>query len=177
MTDEPGDSFWKVFNRFEDEGMADLIDKGDHPERMYERYGKSFEELYLDEYQHASVTLQRLDSLLAGYLAAPVAGEYAPVAELLVLTSSTSNATRLSSSELGWLSLLCRFNGHPTGYYMTGLIREEGLEKELIRVFDSPVAFVRLYNDAARRRKARGGTEYILSKELLRHLEDVEKGR
>ena len=49
MTDEPRDSFWKIFNSFENEGIADLIDKGEHPETMYARYGTSFEALYLHE--------------------------------------------------------------------------------------------------------------------------------
>ena len=151
MAEGPRDSFWKIFDSFENEGIADLIDKGDHPETLYAQYGESFEALYISEYRNASGTLQKLDSLLAGYQAEAPEGEYAPVADLLV------------------------FNGHPTGYHMTGLIREEGMEKELIQVFDSPAAFAALYNKAAQRKNARGGTEYILSRELLDHLDAVER--
>ena len=151
MTDEPGDSFWKIFNCFENEGIADLIDKGEHPEAMYARYGASFEALYLQEYRNAASTLQKLDSLLPAYLADPVKGDYGPVADLLV------------------------FNGHPTGYYMTRLICEEGLRKELIEAFDSPATFAELYNKSASRRNNRGGKEYLLSKDLVGYLHLVEE--
>lgn len=150
LTDEPGDSFWKIFNSFENEGIADLIDKGDHPEAMYARYGASFEELFLHEYQNAAGTLQKLDSLLPVYQANPVEGEYGPVADLLV------------------------FNGHPTGYYMTRLIREEGLQKELIEAFDSPATFAELYNKAASRKNKHGGKEYLLSQDMVDYLHHVE---
>ena len=151
LTDEPGDSFWKIFNCFENEGIADLIDKGDHPEAMYARYGESFKDLYLGEYRNSSNTLRRLDSLLADYLANPVEGEYDPVADLLV------------------------FNGHPTGYYMARLISEEGLRKELIEAFDCPATFAELYNKAAYSRNNRGGMEYLLSKDMLAYLHRVKK--
>ena len=151
LTDEPGDSFWKIFNCFENEGIADLIDKGEHPEAMYARYGASFEALYLQEYRNAASTLQKLDSLLPAYQADPVKGEYGPVADLLV------------------------FNGHPTGYYMTRLICEEGLRKELIEAFDSPATFAELYNESASRRNKRGGKEYLLSKDLVDYLHLVEE--
>ena len=150
LVNEPRNSFWKIFNSFENEGIADLIDKGDHPETLYARYGASVEALYLNEYKNSSHTLQKLDSLLSPYLAKPIEGEYAPVADLLV------------------------FNGHPTGYYMTRLIREEGLEKDLIKVFDSPAAFAELYNKAASRRNHKGGNEYIISKDMISYLYAVE---
>lgn len=145
------DSFWRLFNSFEDEGIADLIDKGDHPETMYARYGDAMKALYLDQYQNASATLRQVDSLLTVYQTNPVEGEYVPVANLLV------------------------FNGHPTGYYMTRLIREEGLMKELIQVFDSPAAFAELYNKAAMRKNQKGGRAYILSENLLSYLKEVGK--
>ena len=150
LADEPKDSFWKIFNCFEDEGIADLIDKGDHPEAMYAKYGASFEALYLDEYQNAASTLQKLDSLLPVYQANPVEGEYGPVADLLV------------------------FNGHPTGYYMTRLICEEGLQKKLIEAFDSPATFAELYNEAASRKNKHGGKEYVLSQDMVDYLHLVE---
>ncbi len=146
LPDEPGDSFWKIFNSFENEGVADLIDKGEHPESVYARYGASFEELYLQEYQNSSRKLQELDSLLLVYQANPVEGEYGPVADLLV------------------------FNGHPTGYYMTRLICKEGLRNQLIEAFDSPATFAELYNEAASRKNKRGGADYLLSQEMLDYL-------
>lgn len=149
--DAPGDSFWRVFDSFENEGIADLIDKGDHPEAMYARFGEATEALYLDKYRNAAGTLRALDSLLVIYQADPVDGEFGPAADELV------------------------FNGHPTGYHMTGLIREEGLEKELVQVFDSPAAFAALYNEAARRKNEKGGDEYILSQNMLDHLKTVEE--
>ena len=145
------DPFWKIFNSFEDEGCADLIDKGDHPETMYARVGASFEALFLDEYQNASRTLQKLDSLLVIYRTDPAEGSYAPVDDLLL------------------------FNGHPTGYHMTRLIREAGLEGELIQVFDRPACFAELYNKAAAWKNARGGDEYVLSEEMLDYLYAVEE--
>lgn len=48
LKNEPRDSFWKIFNSFENEGIADLIDKGEHPEAFYAKYGASFKKLYLD---------------------------------------------------------------------------------------------------------------------------------
>ena len=147
----PTDPFWKIFNSFEDEGCADLIDKGDHPETMYARVGASFEALFLDEYRNASCTLRKLDSLLVIYQAAPVEGSFAPVDDLLL------------------------FNGHPTGYHMTRLIREAGLEQDLIQVFNSPACFAELYNKAAAWKNARGGNEYVLSEEMLDYLFSVEE--
>ena len=94
--------------------------------------------------------MQQLDSLLAVFLANPIEGEYGPVADLLV------------------------FNGHPTGYYMTRLIWEEGLQKELIEVFDSPATFAELYNEAASLRKKHGGMEYLLSQDMVDYLHRVE---
>lgn len=67
------------------------------------------------------------------------------------------------------------FNGHPTGYYMTRLICEEGLRKELIEAFDSPATFAELYNESASRRNKRGGKEYLLSKDLVDYLHLVEE--
>ena len=93
MTDEPQNSFWKIFNSFENEGIADLIDKGEHPERMYARYGASFETLYLHEYQNTASTLQKLDSLLLVYHANPAEGEYAPVAEYIVKSQCLKTPT------------------------------------------------------------------------------------
>ena len=151
QTDRPGDSFWRIFDCFENEGIADLIDKGEHPEEMYARFGEATEALYLDKYRNAPASLRALDSLLVIYQADPVDGEYAPAADLLV------------------------FNGHPTGYYMTGMIREKGLEKELVQVFDSPAAFVALYNEAARQKNEKGEDEYILSQNLLDYLKTIEE--
>ena len=146
----PADSFWQLFNSFGDEGCADLIDKGDHPEAMYARVGASFEALFLDEYRNASRTLRKLDSLLVLHQPGPAGGRYDDVDGLLL------------------------FNGHPTGYHMTRLIREEGLEQRLIQVFNSPASFAELYNEAAARKNARGGNEYVLSAEMLDHLNSVE---
>jgi hypothetical protein len=57
---------------------------------------------------------------------------------------------------------------------MARLICEEGLQKELIEAFDNPATFAELYNEAAFRRNKRGGQEYLLSKEMVRYLHQVE---
>ena len=150
LPEGPADSFWRIFNSFEDEGCADLIDKGDHPETMYARVGASFEALFLDEYRNASRTLRKLDSLLVLHQPSPAGGRYDDVDGLLL------------------------FNGPPTGYHMTRLIREAGLEQNLIQVFNSPASFAELYNKAAAWKNARGGNEYVLSAEMLDHLNSAE---
>ena len=58
---------------------------------------------------------------------------------------------------------------------MTRLIREAGLEGELIQVFDRPACFAELYNKAAAWKNARGGDEYVLSEEMLDYLYAVEE--
>lgn len=147
------DTFLKVFSHFQNEGMADLIDKNEQPEKLYVAFGEDYARLFLHELADAPQTLLQIDSLLTAYKAEGNAngGEYGPLVELFV------------------------FNGHPVGMYMARLIREQGLLGKLIAQFDNPYRFALIYNEAAKRKNRHGGHEYTLSQALLQHLKQCSQ--
>ena len=61
------------------------------------------------------------------------------------------------------------FGGHPNGYYMTQLILRQGLREELISSFYNPIAFLKLYNEAAR---AKG--DYVFSEKFVEYIDYLE---
>ncbi len=152
--DDSRDSFVKVFNLFQNKGIADLIDKEESKEKeTYAAFKEKWMEMYEQAYGNTPATLSKIDSLVKVYETNPSkedltpGGEYIPLADLVV------------------------FNGHPVGLYMTRLIREEGLFHPLIRNFDNPIKFIQLYNRAARKHnRTSSSQEYVLSQKLIKHV-------
>ena len=82
----------------------------------------------------------------------------------------------LAAQDTGYVSAeihrLLDFSGHPQGFYMSSLIKEElGLEP-VINSFDNPVVFFRLYNQAARQSE---GDEFVFSNKSMDYLELLER--
>lgn len=148
-----GDSFLNAFNLFQNEGIADLIDKKRNDDKIMQFFGDEFVKAYKEELANAPNTLARIDSLSIAFDPnTSQDGEYKPVADLVL------------------------FGGHPVGYYMASLIQEQGYMRELIDNYDNPVVFATLYNQAARKKNAVSkGREYILSNHLIDHLKQAYK--
>ena len=82
----------------------------------------------------------------------------------------------LAAQDTGYVSAevyrLLDFGGHPQGFYMSSLIKEElGLEP-VINSFDNPVTFFRLYNQAARQSE---DDEFVFSEKAMNYLESLER--
>lgn len=148
-----GDSFLNAFDLFQNEGIADLIDKKRNDDKIMQFFGDEFVKTYREELANAPNTLARIDSLSIAFDPnTSQEGEYKPLADLVL------------------------FGGHPVGYYMASLIQEQGYMEELIDSYDNPVAFAMLYNQAARKKNTVSKErEYILSDHLIDHLEQAYK--
>lgn len=148
-----GDSFLNAFDLFQNEGIADLIDKKRNDDKIMQFFGDEFVKTYREELANAPNTLARIDSLSIAFDPnTSQDGEYKPLADLVL------------------------FGGHPVGYYMASLIQEQGYMEELIDSYDNPVAFAMLYNQAARKKNAESKIrEYILSDHLIDHLKQAYK--
>lgn len=148
-----GDSFLNAFDLFQNEGIADLIDKKRNDDKIMQFFGDEFVKTYREELANAPNTLARIDSLSIAFDPnTSQEGEYKLLADLVL------------------------FGGHPVGYYMASLIQEQGYMEELIDSYDNPVAFAMLYNQAARKKNTVSKErEYILSDHLIDHLEQAYK--
>ncbi|WP_304298072.1 DUF5700 domain-containing putative Zn-dependent protease [Porphyromonas gulae] len=148
-----GDSFLNAFDLFQNEGIADLIDKKRNDDKIMQFFGDEFVKAYREELANAPNTLARIDSLSIAFDPnTSQEGEYKPLADLVL------------------------FGGHPVGYYMASLIQEQGYMEELIDSYDNPVAFAMLYNQAARKKNTVSKErEYILSDHLIDHLKQAYK--
>lgn len=148
-----GDSFLNAFDLFQNEGIADLIDKKRNDDKIMQFFGDEFVKTYREELANAPNTLARIDSLSIAFDPnTSQEGEYKPLADLVL------------------------FGGHPVGYYMASLIQEQGYMEELIDSYDNPVAFAMLYNQAARKKNTVSKErEYILSDHLIDHLKQAYK--
>ncbi|KGN68327.1 hypothetical protein HR13_02810 [Porphyromonas gulae] len=148
-----GDSFLNAFDLFQNEGIADLIDKKRNDDKIMQFFGDEFVKTYREELANAPNTLARIDSLSIAFDPnTSQEGEYKPLVDLVL------------------------FGGHPVGYYMASLIQEQGYMEELIDSYDNPVAFAMLYNQAARKKNTVSKErEYILSDHLIDHLEQAYK--
>jgi hypothetical protein len=112
-----------------DEGMADQIDKPTvlfgNEARVNSDYGREYKKNMIDSPR----ILGALDRLLCR------------------LEESPAEANRISGEMFGAIPQ----SGHPTGYFMTRAILDDGGKAELIRTFNNPFAFYYLYNAAALR--------------------------
>lgn len=134
--------------RMQNEGTADLINKREMPATRLGAYDEEVVKIYNADYLSSPSVLAELDSLTCGYLDGS-----------------------LSKKQYRKAQYCAHMDGHTTGDYMTFLIREYfGLKAAINCLGDFP-AFVRLYNEAARK----FGT-YVFSDRFVKHIEkETEK--
>ena len=81
----------------------------------------------------------------------------------------------LAANDTGYVSneiyKLLDFGGHPQGFYMSPLIKEKLGLQAIVDSCDNPVAFIRLYNQAARDE----GTKFVFSPKAVDYLRKLEK--
>lgn len=136
----------------QNEGMADLVDKHSYSDAVSDpMIPREVFEHYMSTYANTPDMLRRLDSITVCYLDGKID------------RAEFSRATKAFFA----------YDGHPNGYYMASIIQQSGLHAELVRDAANPVAFARLYNQAAKSRGNKG--EYIFSPEFMRHIEEMEK--
>lgn len=130
------------------EGLTDQVDKDD-PMQLLETVGvpELVKTQYKYAYDNTPQILKELDSLAVSYIDGNM--------EQRVFWNKAYDHIA--------------FEGHPNGYYMTSMIKRQGLMKELMDNFVNPVAFARIYNKAA----AREGS-YTFSEKLMTYLEKFE---
>ncbi|MCC8019759.1 MAG: hypothetical protein LIO85_08310 [Rikenellaceae bacterium] len=131
----------------QNEGMADQLDK--EPYRMPDNLDELEEgyRIYHRAYVDTELVLARLDRATIAFLDGEISEE-----EFDVFTDD-----------------LFIFDGHPNGFYMTSLIREQGLMDEMVRDPANPAAFARVYNRAA---EAAGA--FVFSPQVMEYLEQLE---
>lgn len=130
------------------EGLTDQVDKDD-PFQLLESVGipDFIKAKYKYAYENTPKILEELDSLAVSYI--------------------DGNIEQREFWGKAYEHIA--FEGHPNGYYMTSMIKRQGLLKELLDNFTNPVAFARIYNKAATAEKS-----YTFSDKLMNYLEDFE---
>jgi hypothetical protein len=134
-------------DRLHNEGIADLLSKP-----SFDLKGSFLPQpvvdIYKDAFENTPKKLEKMDSIVVLYAAG-----------------------KISISELNKnMADYFLFGGHPNGYYMTQLIIQQGLTEELKSSFYNPIAFLKLYN-----RAARAGNDYVFSDEFISYLNSLEK--
>jgi hypothetical protein len=119
-----------ALNWIQDEGLADQIDK---PGSIFEG-GPRADSDYAREYRKNMADSPRILGTIDRLLCR--------------LEESPADAYRIGSE----MRAAVPQSGHPTGYYMTRAILENGGKAELVRTYNNPFAFFYLYNAAALRK-------------------------
>lgn len=135
-------------NKIHQEGMADLIDKKTPPIEALGLYPKAIINMYNVDYQNTPVNLKLLDSLTLSY----------------------KNHLIEKKEYKAKIDTLIKFGGHTMGFYMSNLIRSEIGIEPLIKTYNKPIAFIKLYNKVAKNK----ANEYVLSKEFTKYLKEIE---
>lgn len=130
------------------EGLTDQVDK-DNPYTLLEGIGipDVIKEKYIYAYENTPQILQELDSLAVSYIDGNM---------------EQKEFWRKAYNHIA-------FEGHPNGYYMTSMIKRQGLLDELKVNFANPVAFARIYNKAAAAENS-----YTFSEKFMKYIEDFE---
>jgi hypothetical protein len=140
----------RQIDNLQNEGTADLIDKtlNSLTQKLINwGYPQSFVDFYISTYENTPDKLQVMDSITCSFIHKEI------------------NEEEFNKQLKDFFIL----GGHPNGYYMTNTIKEAGLIDELIARFDSPVDFIKIYNQAAREKNT-----YVLSNEFISYLEQLE---
>lgn len=134
----------------QNEGVADMIDKGDGYEKYYTYVIQEpdLAELMESLYQQAPEDLEKLQSYILAY-----AKEEITEKEII--------------NE--WIEIV-KFNGHPIGFFMANQIVKSGYENEMIETFYNPFQFFNLYNKAAKEQNL-----FQLNDEFMEYLRSITK--
>ncbi|SUB78463.1 Uncharacterised protein [Porphyromonas macacae] len=116
-------------DNLQNEGIADMIDKGDDLTLLFKQIGYPDEiaVMYKETFENTSAMLAEFDRITVSYLDGKIGEE------------------ELSVKIKGYFP----FGGHPNGYFITRMLQRHGLRGEVIENFVNPVAFLRTYNKAA----------------------------
>ena len=142
-------SLLRLIDGWLNEGVADLIDKESVSDLSvaFIRYG--FPESYVEAYNEVYQSTPQM------------------IKELEQLTLSFAHNEIDEKEYKSKLPEFDQYGGHPNGFYMTTLIKNAGLEKELISSFNSPVEFMKLYNKSVAK-------EYALGSEFMDYIENIK---
>ncbi len=141
--------FIKLLDKLQNEGIADLIDKKEDIVESVKGMGlpESIINMYRETYQNTPQILATFDSITCLFI-----------------------HHKISHEEFDkQVKHFFAFGGHPNGYYMTKSIQEEGLLNDLLINFSSPLAFIKLYNKTAKKRK-----DYCFSEEFMHYIDDLD---
>lgn len=141
----PTSALGSELNRLHQEGVADLIDKEVPPVTRMGLFPESVVELYNDLYVSTPYILQTLEEMVDEHIAGDLSRE------------------ALDEKLRGYF----KFGGHPNGYYMALLIKDELGMQPLFDTYDDPIAFVQLYNQVAAKRSE----EHVFSDAFIEYAE------
>jgi len=145
---EKREGLLSLFNSWQNEGIADQIDKKSLSDLSSEfiRYGfpESYVDTYNDIYNNTPLILKEVEELTLSFLRSEI-------------EEKTYNSK---------LSDFIQFGGHPNAFYMSTTIRNAGYEKEMISTFHSPADFVKLYNKSV-------GAEQAFGREFMDYLDTL----
>jgi hypothetical protein len=138
--------FMQQIDKLQDEGIADLIDKKENIVESIKGIGlpDSFIEMYSDTYENTPQILKNFDDIVCSFARTEISEE------------------EFNSKVKDYFL----FGGHPNGYYMSKMIKKTGLTDELLKSFYSPIEFLKLYNQSARKEKG-----YIFSDEFINYID------
>ena len=134
-------------NKFQDEGIADLIDKNDIESFFELGTPQEFINLFVSAYNNTPQTLNNLDIIVNSFINNEISEE------------------QFNEEVKKGLSMF-----KANGYYIAKLIKDAGLMDEMLKTFYSPVEFLKLYNIAAKKENI-----YVLSDKLIKFAENLEK--
>jgi len=149
FSESKASNLMQLLNLWNNEGVADLIDKKSVSDlsSAFIRFGlpESYVEAYNEVYDSTPRMLKDLEKVTLSYI-----------------------RNEISEDQFNLkLSGFIQYGGHPNGYYMTTAIKEAGYEEDLIRNFASPVEFMKLYNKSVPK-------GYQLTSEFMDYLETIQ---
>ena len=141
---------YHVIDNFQNEGIADQIDKAEGYKISFTKNGYSPEvvKIWIDAYNQAEKDLERFQNVLIKY-----------------------SKNEISEEEMiDKIIEVVKFNGHPIGFYMSNLIIKADYRKEMIKTFYNPYKFFVLYNRAANKLN-----HFQFNNEFMNYLKNITK--
>ena len=140
--------FTKQIDKLQNEGIADLIDKKGNGYKS-ELIPEPLRNMYANVYSNTNKKLKELDLITTQYL--------------------DEKITKQKFNSL--LKKYFVFGGHPNGLFMARLIVASNKKDELITRFYNPISFLKLYNEATKKKFH----EAVFSDKFMIYLNDLEE--
>lgn len=139
-----------VIDNFQNEGIADQIDKKEGYHKFFSKNGYSPEiiEIWIKAYNRAEKDLEKFQNIVIKFSKNEIS-EQKMVDEIIKIV---------------------KFNGHPIGFYMSNLIIKAGYKKEMIKTFYNPYKYFVLYNKSAKKLN-----HFQLNNEFMKYLKNITK--